>query len=62
MLTHSITANPVDDDKVVDLMSAMMKIKDEETPLTDQDIIDQCLTFLFAGHDTTGSRYNLYHI
>lgn len=36
-------------------MSAMMKIKDEQTALSDQDIIDQCLTFLFAGHDTTGT-------
>lgn len=65
ILIPIIIANPIDDDKVVDLMSAMMKINDAESALSDQDIVDQCLTFLFAGHDTTGtswySPYIFYH-
>ena len=50
------TENPVDNDKVVDLLSAMMRIKDNESALSDKDMVDQCLTFLFAGHDTTGTN------
>ena len=33
----------------------MIEAKDEQGGIDDQQIIDECLTFLFAGHETTSS-------
>jgi cytochrome P450 len=39
-----------------DLLTAMLSAKDEQTGqgIPDSQITDECLTFLFAGQDTTG--------
>lgn len=48
-----------------DILSLLLKIKDENgLPLTDQELRDELITILFAGHESTGSAlaWSLYLI
>lgn len=39
-----------------DLLDALLSARDEDgNPMPDERLVDECMTFLFAGHDTTSS-------
>ena len=54
---ETIAARRLQQREEIDLLTAMLHVKDEQTGegIPDEQIIDECLTFLFAGQDTTGS-------
>jgi cytochrome P450 len=54
---ETITARKTQHRESSDLLTAMLSVKDEQTgeAIPDDIIIDECVTFLFAGQDTTGS-------
>jgi cytochrome P450 len=47
-----------------DLLSLMIDSSDASNPITDEEIVDEALTFLFAGYDTTSSSLSwlFYHL
>ena len=53
---ETIAARRLQPRESFDLLTAMLHVKDEQTGegIPDEQIIDECLTFLFAGQDTTG--------
>ena len=57
-IQETITARRAQPKGGFDLLTAMMNVRDEQTgeAIPDSQIIDECLTFLFAGQDTTGKQ------
>ncbi len=54
-IKETIVARRLQPRETFDLLTAMLALKDEQTGegIPDEQIIDECLTFLFAGQDTT---------
>ena len=54
--TSIVEANTEEEEKATDMLDLLMKSRDEEgNGLTHKEIVDELNTFVFAGHDTTGS-------
>ena len=65
IIKHVVTQRRESGDRPADVLQLLIEATDENGhPLRDDDIVEECIGFLFAGHETTASAltWALYHL